>query len=42
MKKLFDVKDGIGFTWGRIPIGPSDYAIERYNFQDSATARVFD
>jgi glucosylceramidase len=38
MKKLFDVKDGIGFTWGRIPIGPSDYAIERYNFQDSATA----
>lgn len=37
MKKLFDVKDGIGFTWGRIPIGPSDYAIERYNFQDSAT-----
>ncbi|HKO50229.1 MAG TPA: glycoside hydrolase family 30 protein, partial [Polyangiaceae bacterium] len=38
MKKLFDVKDGIGFTWGRIPIGPSDYAIERYNFQASATA----
>jgi len=38
MKKLFDVKDGIGFTWGRIPIGPSDYAIERYSFQDSATA----
>jgi len=38
MKKLFDVKDGIGFSWGRIPIGPSDYALTRYNFQDSATA----
>src|SRR6188768_4295036 len=38
MKKLFDVKDGLGFTWGRIPIGPSDYAIERYSFQASATA----
>jgi len=38
IKKLFDVKDGIGFSWGRIPIGPSDYAIERYNFQASATA----
>jgi len=38
IKKLFDVKDGIGFTWGRIPIGPSDYAIERYSFQASASA----
>src|SRR6478736_454107 len=37
MKKLFDVKDGIGFTWGRIPIGPSDYALTRYSFQDSAS-----
>src|SRR5690606_6803575 len=27
---LFDAKGGIGFTWGRIPIGPSDYANERY------------
>jgi glucosylceramidase len=38
IKKLFDVNDGIGFTWGRIPIGPSDYAIERYNFQASKDA----
>ncbi|HYP86999.1 MAG TPA: glycoside hydrolase [Polyangiaceae bacterium] len=38
MRKLFDVTDGIGFTWGRIPIGPSDYAIERYSFQESASA----
>jgi glucosylceramidase len=38
MKKLFDVTDGIGLTWGRIPIGPSDYAIAPYSFQDSATA----
>jgi len=38
IRKLFDVSDGIGFTWGRIPIGPSDYAIERYNFQASKDA----
>src|SRR5690606_32624081 len=27
---LFDEADGIGFDWGRIPIGPSDYALDRY------------
>lgn len=32
---LFDVNDGIGFDWGRIPIGPSDYAIQRYTLSDS-------
>ncbi len=30
MKMLFDPVEGIGFDWGRIPIGPSDYALERY------------
>lgn len=32
---LFDVNDGIGFDWGRIPIGPSDYAVARYTLSDS-------
>jgi glucosylceramidase len=30
MALLFDEADGIGFDWGRIPIGPSDYALDRY------------
>jgi glucosylceramidase len=32
---LFDVNDGIGFDWGRIPIGPSDYAVARYTLSDA-------
>jgi len=28
---LFSVTDGLGLDWGRIPIGPSDYAVERYH-----------
>ena len=28
---LFDKTDGIGFEWGRIPIGASDYALSRYS-----------
>lgn len=35
IKLLFDVKDGIGFTWGRIPIGASDYALERYSLNET-------
>jgi len=35
MKLLFDVNEGIGFDWGRIPIGPSDYAVERYHLSDA-------
>jgi glucosylceramidase len=34
MKLLFDKKDGIGFPWGRIPIGASDYALSRYTLDD--------
>ena len=30
MKLLFDRKNGIGFQWGRIPMGASDYALSRY------------
>lgn len=34
MKLLFDKQDGIGFQWGRIPIGASDYALDRYSLDD--------
>jgi len=30
MKLLFDATDGAHFVWGRIPIGASDYALQRY------------
>ncbi len=36
MQLLFDVEDGAGFTWGRIPIGASDYASDRYTLNDNA------
>ena len=36
IKLLFDVNDGIGFTWGRIPVGASDYALERYTLNETA------
>lgn len=35
MKLLFDPNEGIGFEWGRIPIGPSDYAVARYHLSDA-------
>jgi glucosylceramidase len=35
MRLLFDKKNGIGFTWGRIPIGASDYAIARYTLDET-------
>jgi len=34
LKMLFDSTDGAGFTWGRIPMGASDYAINRYTCDD--------
>lgn len=36
MELLFSVDKGIGFEWGRIPIGPSDYAVERYHLSSAA------
>lgn len=30
MALLFDDEQGIGFDWGRIPMGASDYALDRY------------
>ncbi len=36
MHLLFDKNDGIGFAWGRIPIGASDYALKRYTLNENA------
>jgi glucosylceramidase len=39
VKLLFDAADGAKFTYGRIPIGASDYAVgSLYTLNDSATA----
>src|SRR5688572_5719842 len=35
MGLLFSRVDGLGLTWGRIPIGASDYALERYTLCDA-------
>jgi glucosylceramidase len=35
IKLLFDGQDGARFSWGRIPIGASDYALERYTLNDT-------
>src|SRR3569623_576635 len=34
LKMLFDSTDGAAFSWGRIPMGASDYAINRYTCDD--------
>lgn len=36
VKLLFDAADGAKFDWGRIPIGASDYAMDRYTLADTA------
>jgi len=38
MKLLFDGTDGAHFVMGRIPIGASDYAMDRYTDDESTTA----
>jgi len=35
LKLLFDAADGAKFTYGRIPIGASDYASNRYTLDDT-------
>jgi len=35
MTLLFSATDGANFTWGRIPMGASDYAISRYTNDDT-------
>jgi glucosylceramidase len=35
IKLLFDAADGANITWGRIPIGASDYARDRYTLDDT-------
>ncbi|HEX7507008.1 MAG TPA: glycoside hydrolase family 30 beta sandwich domain-containing protein, partial [Polyangia bacterium] len=34
---LFSATDGANFTWGRIPMGASDYATSRYTLDDTGT-----
>lgn len=36
IKLLFDKSNGIGFTWGRIPIGSSDYGLVRHTLNETA------
>jgi glucosylceramidase len=36
MQLLFSATDGIAFDWGRIPIGASDYAVDRYTLSSAA------
>ncbi len=35
IRLLFDKADGCGFTYGRIPIGSSDYALDRYSLNET-------
>lgn len=35
LKLLFDKNEGIGFEWGRIPIGASDYALSPYTLNET-------
>lgn len=37
IKLLFSATEGANFAWGRIPMGASDYAIERYTLADTGT-----
>jgi glucosylceramidase len=34
---LFSASDGANFTWGRIPMGSSDYGVSRYTLADTGT-----
>ena len=36
MRLLFGATDGARFAFGRIPIGASDYAINRYTLDETA------
>lgn len=36
IKLLFDEVDGANFTWGRIPMGSSDYGEIRYTYDDTS------
>jgi glucosylceramidase len=37
IKLLFSSTDGANFAWGRIPMGASDYGVERYTLADTGT-----
>jgi glucosylceramidase len=35
LRLLFDEEEGLDFTWGRLPIGASEYALERYSLDET-------
>ncbi|HET7541577.1 MAG TPA: glycoside hydrolase family 30 beta sandwich domain-containing protein [Polyangiaceae bacterium] len=35
MRLLFSAAEGANFAWGRLPIGASDYALDRYTLDDT-------
>jgi glucosylceramidase len=35
IRLLFDAAEGANFAWGRLPIGASDYAMDRYTLNDT-------
>lgn len=35
LRLLFDKNDGIGFTHGRVPVGSSDYGLDRYSLAET-------
>jgi len=36
MRRLFDPAEGLGFSVCRVPIGASDYALDRYTLNEAA------
>jgi len=38
LRLLFSPSEGANFAWGRIPLGASDYAMDRYTLCDDCTA----
>jgi glucosylceramidase len=36
LQSLFDRESGCGFTWGRIPVGANDFALEWYSLNECA------
>jgi glucosylceramidase len=35
LRLLFDAREGTHFVWGRLPIGASEYALDRYSLDDT-------
>ncbi len=42
LRLLFDAREGAHFAWGRIPIGASDYAMDRYTLAETPNDYAMD